>query len=211
MPGNATPHNRDPRIDAYIAEAAEWARPILIHLRELTNATVPEATETIKWGVPYWEYHGLLCGLAVFKAHAAFVLTHENEIPEVKALYGESQKAGMGVLGKITRLDDLPADSVIAHAIRLVADFNIERKSSPAKATARSVPAALPVPDDLSMALAENAEAARTFEGLPPGKRNDYVVWLTDAKTAATRAKRLATAIEWLAEGKSRMWKYERK
>jgi hypothetical protein len=198
-------------VDAYIAGAADWAKPILIHLRELTFAAVPDATETIKWGVPYWDYHGNLCGMAVFKAHAAFVLTHEDEIPEVRALYGESQKAGMGVLGKITSLEALPEDAVIVHAIRLVADFNANRKKSPAKAKARSSPTPLPVPDDLTGALAENEAAAACFEGFPPGKRNEYIEWLTEAKTDATRAKRRAQTIEWLAEGKSRMWKYERK
>ena len=202
---------RDPRIDAYIAEAADWARPILVHLRDLANAAVPGATETIKWGVPYWEYHGLLCGLAVFNTHAAFVLTHESEIPEVKALYGESQKAGMGVLGKITSLEALPDDAVITNAIRLVADFNLNRKSVPPKARTKTGPTPLPVPDDLNEALAGNEAAATHFDGFPPGKRNEYIEWLTEAKTATTRAKRLSQAIEWLAEGKSRMWKYERK
>ncbi len=68
----------------------------------------------------------------------------------------------------------------------------------------------LVVPDDLKAALKQNAKAQKTFKDFSYSKRREYVEWLTEAKREETRRQRLATTIKWLAEGKSRMWKYER-
>lgn len=208
MPDVSPPRDQDPRVDAYIAEAAEWARPILNHLRTLPTIACSDATETIKWGCPWWELGGMLCGFAVFKAHCAFVLPHEGDIPEIGALSADGQTKAWGSLGKITTLDDLPPDTDLIKAVQLVAAYNQSKKSRPPKT--KQAPAAKEVPADLVAALDQNKQAATQFEAFPPGRRNEYIEWLDEAKTDATRQKRLAQAIEWIAEGKGRNWKYQR-
>jgi uncharacterized protein YdhG (YjbR/CyaY superfamily) len=199
---------QDPRIDAYIAEAADWAKPILNHLRTLPTMACPSAAETIKWGSPWWDLNGMLCGFAVFKTHCAFVLPHEKEIPEIGALSADGQTKAWGALGRIASLDDLPPDADLIKAIQLIAAYNQNQKTRPS--SARSAPTPKEVPADLVAALEQNEAARIAFEDFPPGKRNEYIEWLDEAKTAATRQKRLAQAIEWIAEGKGRNWKYQR-
>jgi uncharacterized protein YdhG (YjbR/CyaY superfamily) len=65
--------NTDPRVDAYIAKAAPFARPILRHLRKLVHEGSPEAEETMKWSMPAFVHRGkILCGMAAFKEHCTF-------------------------------------------------------------------------------------------------------------------------------------------
>jgi uncharacterized protein YdeI (YjbR/CyaY-like superfamily) len=192
----------DPRVDAYIDEAAPFARPILRHLRALVHRACPDVEEAIKWGMPFFVHHGLLAFMAAFKAHAAFGLKRGAEIVP-------GDKEAMGQFGRLTALADLPDDQTILGYVRVAARLNevASRSAAPAR-RARPEP---PVPDDLAAALAKNKRARATFEALSPSQRRDYVEWLTEAKTAPTRARRLATALEWLAEGKSRNWKYEQR
>ena len=147
----------DPRIDAYIAEAADWAKPILNHLRSLPAKAVPDATETIKWGSPFWEYKGLLCGFSVFKDHCGFVLFNDRDIPEIEALFGGIEKPAFGALGHITSLDDLPPDDILIQAIQLVAAHNEAKKAKPKGAQSAKRPTeALAIPDDLIGAVNQN-------------------------------------------------------
>jgi uncharacterized protein YdeI (YjbR/CyaY-like superfamily) len=191
---------RDPRIDAYIAKSADFARPILEHVRELVHKTVPGAGEAIKWGMPHFTHKDKsIAGMAAFKAHCA-VMVHGDE---------HRQTDGMGSYGKITSLEELPDDNELATKL-IEARDRIETTGTAVKRTPR--PAAkreLPVPQDFAAALRDNAKARVTFEGFPPSQRREYIEWITEAKQDATRAKRLATSIEWLAEGKRRNWKYE--
>ena len=80
------------------------------------------------------------------------------------------------------------------------AELRVPRRSAPKKK--------LPVPRDLATALAKSRKAGATFSAFPPGQRREYIEWLEEAKTETTRARRLGQAIEWMAEGKSRNWKY---
>lgn len=192
---------RDPRIDAYIAEAGDFARPILEHLRELVHKTVPGAGEAIKWGMPHFTHHGKnVAGMAAFKEHCAFTIHGEGR-------HGGDD--GMGSCGKLASLADLPPDAVLAARVskareRIEASGSAVKRAPKPKASAE-----LAVPQDFAAALRENPRANATFEGFPPSQRREYVAWITEAKQDATRAKRLATSIEWLAEGKRRNWKYE--
>ena len=200
---------RDPRIDAYIAEAADWAKPILNHLRSLPTQAVPGATETIKWGSPFWEYKGLLCGMAVFRQHCNFVLVNDKDVPEIAAL--AARKDGFGSLGKITSLADLPADDELITAIRHIAAYNEAKKSTTKNApSTKAGSAPLPVPDDLASALDQHAPSQVHWDGFSVAKRNEYITWFDEAKTESTRSKRIAQAVEWIGEGKSRNWKYNR-
>ncbi len=194
MPGH-------PRIDAYIDKAGDFARPILRHIRELVHKTIPGAGEAVKWGMPHFTHNGKnIAGMAAFKAHCA-VMVHGDGRQE--------QRDGMGSYGKLNSLKDLPDDSELA--ARLVeARERIDSAGSAVKRAPRREPKAeLPVPRDFEAALRDNPRAKATFEAFPPSQRREYLAWISEAKQDATRAKRLATSVEWLAEGKRRNWKYE--
>jgi len=199
----------DARIDAYIAKAAEFARPILKHLRALVHEACPGAVETMKWSHPSFLHNGkILCGMAAFKAHAVFGFWHK-EMPEVLGKDGANADEAMWSFGRITNLADLPSDAAMRRYVRAAAKLN--ESDAPARPrTARKPATALPVPADLAAALKKNKAAASTFEGFSPSHRNDYVEWITGAKRDETRAKRVATTLEWLAEGKRHNWKYEK-
>jgi len=198
---------KDPRVDSYIAESAEFARPILQHLRKMIHQGCPAAVETIKWGCPFFDYHGLLCGLAAFKAHCSMFFWRDIDVTRWLPKTNTAG-AGMGQFGKLTALDDLPKDSVLLACVR-AAVAQREAPSSKIK-RARKPGKELPVPADLKKALAakSNAKAAMTFKNFAPSARREYIDWLLDAKQPATRERRLRTTIEWLTEGKPRNWKY---
>lgn len=195
----------DPRVDAYLAEVPAFAQPILKHLRRLIRQACPAAKETIKWGKPFYDYHGILCGFVAFKAHCALFFWRDIDLdhllPKTNAAGG-----GMGQFGRITSLADLPSDAVLLACLRSA----VEQRDAPDSKVKRRRPPAkpAPVPPDLQRALATNAKAAATFRAFAPSHRNEYVRWITEAKRPETRANRLTTALQWLAAGKPRNWIY---
>ena len=195
---------RDPRFDAYIDRSAEFARPILRHLREVVHAACPEAEEDMKWSTPHFMYRGMLCSMASFKEHCAFGFWKGALVvgPD-----GKSAEAA-GQFGRITSLADLPPDDVITGYVHQAMRLNEQGVKSPTRTKTAEPKPELAVPDDLAAALAGNGAARATFDGFPPSQRREYVVWITEAKTEATRKKRLEQAVEWMAEGKTRHWKY---
>lgn len=194
---------KDPRIDAYIASSGEFARPILERFRALVHGAVPEVVETMKWGMPHFEHHGLLAGMAAFRQHCTFGFWKGALVT------GDlGPKEAMGSLGRITSLRDVPPARTMRAWLKRAAALN---ESGEAVPRARKHPKPpLEVPPELARALARNARARRTFDGLSPSRRREYVEWLVTAKTEATRERRLATTLAQLAEGKSLHWKYER-
>lgn len=192
----------DPRIDAYIAKAAPFARPILEHLRKLVHDGCPDVVETIKWSAPAFDFEGSLANMAAFKAHVAFGFWKGTLVFE-----SAKEKEAMGQFGRIASLDDLPADRTIVALVRKAAKLNASGAKVPRPLKHPKPP--LATPPDLAAALKKHAKARATFEGFPPSHKREYVEWIVEAKTDATRAKRLATTLEWLAEGKSRNWKYQ--
>jgi uncharacterized protein YdeI (YjbR/CyaY-like superfamily) len=197
----------DPRVDAYIEKSQDFAKPILNHIRALVHAACPEATETMKWSFPHFDYKGeMMCSMAAFKAHCAFGFWKQSLL-ENDAFPAE--KTAMGSFGRLTSVKDLPSDKVMKKLIKdamKLNDAGIKVQRAPVSKDKKE----LVVPDILLESLAKNDAAAETFSSFPYSKKKDYVVWITEAKSDATRDKRLATTIEWLAEGKSRMWKYEK-
>lgn len=195
---------RDARVDAYIAKSAGFARPILEHLREVVHEACPEAEETLKWGMPHFVHEGILCHMASFRAHCAFGFYKSallfDDTPK--------QKEAMGNMGRITSVADLPSRKALVRLVKAARRLNVEGIPAPRARTAPKPP--VEPPADLLAALASNAKARATFEGFPPSHRREYVEWIAEAKQEATRQRRLAQAIEWMAEGKSRNWKYER-
>ena len=200
---------RDARIDAYIARSAPFAQPILRHLRELVHRACPEASETVKWSFPHFEYAGsLLCGISAFKAHCAVGFWHQG-MEKVLGRYGANSADAMGSLGRITSLDDLPDDQTMLGFLREAVKLVDSGVPSRPKKVASGPKKELPVPTDLAAALKKNQRAAQTFATFSPSHRKEYIAWISEAKREETRAKRLATALEWLAAGKARNWKYQ--
>jgi uncharacterized protein YdeI (YjbR/CyaY-like superfamily) len=195
--------NTDPRIDAYIAKAAPFAQPILQHIRAVIREALPEAAETVKWSVPHWTHAGKnVAGMAAFKAHCAMMIHGEGRQGE-----GE-QKEGMGGFGKIKSIDELPPRDELVAKLRSAAQ-RVETVGSATPKVKKPPKAEIAMPDDFAAALAGNAKAKAALEGFAPSQRREYLEWITEAKREETRAKRIAQAVEWLAEGKKRNWKYE--
>jgi hypothetical protein len=196
---------KDPRVDSYIAESAEFARPILRQLRKVIHQGCPAAVETIKWGCPFIDYHGLLCGFAAFKAHCSMFFWRDIDVgrwlPKTN-----TAGAGMGQFGKLTSMADLPKDSVLLTCVRAAVTQRDAPASKPKRA--RQPAKERPVPPDLKQALAANAKAAATFRNFAPSHRREYLDWIAGAKRPATRERRLRTTHEWLAAGKPQNWKY---
>jgi uncharacterized protein YdeI (YjbR/CyaY-like superfamily) len=198
---------RDARIDAYIANSAEFARPILEHLREVVHQACPDVQETMKWSFPHFDYHGILCSMASFKQHCAFGLWKASLILEQG---GEKAEQAMGHFGRITSVDDLPPHEVLIDYIQQGMRLNETGTKAPARKQPQKERPEPAVPDDLTTALEANEAALITFNRFSPSHRREYLEWITEAKTDATRQKRLRQAVEWMAEGKPRNWKYAR-
>ena len=197
----------DPRVDAYIKQAAPFAQPILKHLRQLVRQGCPEVTETIKWGMPSFTVDGkILCGMAAFKAHCTFGFWHQAMEKIIAKAHGTIGDA-MGLMGRITSLADLPVDEAMLGYIKTAVSLNSSDQPARSRPAGKRKPEAA-VPADLAAALKKNKTAAATFAKFTPSHRREYVEWITEAKREETRQKRLATTLEWLAEGKSRHWKY---
>ena len=194
----------DPRVDAYIEKSAEFAKPILLHIRDLVHKACPDVVETMKWSFPHFDHKGMFCSMASFKQHCAFGFWKQSLL-EKDAF--PAQKTAMGSFGRITSLDDLPPDDVISGLIRQAVELNEKGIKVSKKPVAEKKE--LIVPDYLTAELKKNKAARETFENFPYSCKKEYVQWITEAKTEATRDKRLATTIEWLSEGKRRNWKYE--
>ena len=192
--------SREPRIDAYITEAQPFARPILERVRERVHAVVPDIEEGMKWSVPTYLMNGkIVIGTAAFKAHAIVNFWRGQE------LGFDTKDGAMGQLGKLTSVDQLPPnlDEMIAKAAEL-------SKSAPAPRKTKHAPKPMPeLHPDFAAALDKAPKAKATMDAFPPSCRREYLEWVADAKQDATRSKRIATAIEWLSEGKRRNWKYE--
>jgi len=198
---------RDKRIDAYIAKSASFAQPILCYLREAVHEGCPEIEETIKWSFPHFDYKGMLCAMAAFKQHCSFGFWKGTLIFDGKT---EKSDDAMGQFGRITSLKDLPAKSDLLGYVRKAKQLNDQGVKVPRKPAPRGVKRELDVPDYFTTALRKNKKALATFERFPYSHKKEYVQWVTEAKTDETRNRRLQTSVEWLAEGKSRNWKYER-
>jgi uncharacterized protein YdeI (YjbR/CyaY-like superfamily) len=193
----------DPRIDAYIAKAAPFARPILEKVRERVHAAAPEAEETMKWSSPGFTVDGkILVMMAAFKAHAALNFWRGQEIGD-----GNPKAGAMGQFGKLTSPDDLPADPELDALIREAAAL-AKTAPAPRKVKHEPKPPATMHPE-FAAALKANPKASQALDGFPPSAQRDYLDWIAEAKQDATRAKRIVDAVQWLSEGKRRHWKYE--
>ncbi|GAB2584729.1 YdeI/OmpD-associated family protein [Dyella jejuensis] len=193
---------RDPRVDAYIAQSADFAGPVLEHIRAVVHAACPEVEESIKWRCPHFLYHGtLMCSMAAFKQHCSFGFWHRLEVVDA------ATKKGMGEFGPITSIGDLPDTKTLTAYVRKAMALNDAGNKKPRPPAASKPPPQLPA--DFAALLSKQLAARKTYVAFSPSAQREYVEWINEAKTDATRQKRIATALEWLAEGKHRNWKYQ--
>jgi uncharacterized protein YdeI (YjbR/CyaY-like superfamily) len=198
---------RDARVDEYIAKAPPFARPVLNHLREAVHEVCPEVEEAMKWSRPFFLYKGMLCNMSAFKEHCSFGFWKGNQVFGSTRM--ESANEAMGQFGRLTSVDDLPPRKTLLGYIQKAKKLNDEGTPGPIALRERGSKPPLPVPEYFTAALAKNKKARANFEGFSASARREYIAWLTEAKTEATRERRLQTAVEWLAAGKTRNWKYE--
>lgn len=198
----------DPRIDAYIEKSADFAKPILLHLRQLVHDTCPDVEEAWKWSFPVFMYKGaILCNMAAFKQHCSFGFWKTAIMPDPDGIFTEQENNGMGSVGKITSLKDLPKDAILKKYIKAAMKLNEDGiKVAKPKTTEKKE---IETPADLAQALKANKAAKATYDAFSYTNKKEYVEWITEAKTEATRSKRLTQAVEWMAEGKIRHWKYQ--
>ena len=197
--------SRDPGIDAYIAKAKPFAQPILNQARALVHASCPEVEEAMKWSSPSFLYKGkIMCSMAAFKEHATFGFWHGELVTGKPAL------GAMGSFDRLAKIEDLPDKAALASMFataRTLIDNgvrppHVEGRGKHPKPELQMVPA-------FQTALDDNPKAGKNYLGFAPSQQREYLDWIVDAKREETRAKRIAHAIEWLAEGKKRNWKYE--
>lgn len=196
---------KDPRIDVYIDKSDDFAKPILCHIRKLVHTAVPDVREGVKWSYPHFDYKGILCGMAAFKEHCIFGFWKRQVLVDRGVI--DDTHLGLGQRGKITSLKDLPSEKELIQIINMAAELNdqgikVVRSERPKKPPVK-------VPSYFVAALRKNKKAAMTFDNLSPSHRREYVEWITEAKAEDTRTRRIETAVTWMAEGKSRNWKYE--
>jgi uncharacterized protein YdeI (YjbR/CyaY-like superfamily) len=192
---------KDPRVDAYIAKAGGFAKPILTYLREIVHKGCPDVVETMKWSSPFFMHNGILCNMAAFKQHCTFGFWRGREVLEKRS-------EAMGQFGRITSLKDLPSEKALICYVKkaaLLSESGVKLEKSPQ----RKPRVELATPPELKNALKKNKKAEETFKNFNPSHRREYIDWITEAKREETRAKRVEQTVEWLAEGKRRHWKYQ--
>ena len=202
---------KEKAIDTYIAKSAGFAKPILTHIRDLVHKACPDVEEKMKWSMPFFDYKGeMLCHMASFKQHAVMGFWKASLMKDPVLIENAKSESAMGHLGKLTSVKDLPSDKKITTWIKeamVLTDKGI-KLSARIKTTAQKE---LIVPDYFVKALAKNKKAKQVFENFTPSHKKEYLMWITEAKTEETRNKRMETALEWIAAGKRKNWKYERK
>ena len=193
---------RDPRVDAYIAKAPDFAKPILTHVREVVHAACPQCEEDMKWSTPTFMYKGMLAGMSAFKAHCRIGFWKGPLIMDA-----DGQPLGHNPFERVTTVADLPSKKVLTGYVKQAMQLN-EAGTTVKRAPSAAAQKPVSVPADLEAALAKNKKAAASFGAFSPSHKREYIEWITEAKAEETRKRRLAQAVEWMAEGKSRNWKY---
>lgn len=199
----------DARVNAYIAKAAPFAHPILEHIREIVHEASPLITETVKWGMPFFDYKGPVCMMAAFKQHCGFGFWKSSRLSDPNGfLKGSDEEAAAGSFGRIMSVADLPPADVLKDFVLQAIAIN---ESGIKEAKKPSAPKAeLAMPTDFNQLLGSNQRALANFVDFSPSKKREYIEWIVDAKSDATRQKRMEQALEWISEGKSRNWKYQK-
>ena len=194
---------KDERVDAYIARAGEFAKPILKRIRDLVHEGCPDCEETLKWGAPAFMHHGILCIMAGFKAHCMVRFWKGGQIRNDQ---GERIDTSWGEEARYTSVAELPSKRAFLAVVKKAAVLNETGAKPPARAAKAKEP--VPMPPAFAAALKKNAKARKAFEAFPPSHKREYLEWIVGAKRDETRARRITQAVDWMAEGKARNWKY---
>lgn len=204
-----TSKQRNPKVDDYIATSEEFARPILAHLRDLIHRHCPDVVEAIKWGIPHFDYAGeMMCIFAAYKSHCSFTFWKEAIMSDARLRANPDLPAAKRYMGKITSLDDLPNDTQLAAYLKEAMDMNEKGIKLPPREA--KTPQDIEIPDRFVERLASSPAAKAVFESKSASFRKEYLAWIADAKTEATREKRIDESLAWIAEGKGRFWKYQK-
>jgi uncharacterized protein YdeI (YjbR/CyaY-like superfamily) len=199
----------DARVDAYIAKAAPFAKPILEYIRQVVHDASPKITETVKWGMPFFDYKGPVCMMASFKQHLGFGFWKASRLNDPSGFVkGGDDEAAAGSFGRIEKMEDLPPADVLKDFVLQIIAINESGVKEPKKVAAPKVE--ITMPDDFNNLLASNPKALEHFFNFAPSKKKEYLEWIIESKSDATRQKRMEQALEWISEGKSRNWKYQK-
>lgn len=198
----------DSRVDAYIEKSADFAKPILTHIRELVHKAAPQIQETMKWSCPFFDFQGPVCQLVAFNQHCGFGFWKAKLMEDPHMLMNQ-EPGTAGSFGRITSLADLPADDILIDYIQQALSLNLQGIKAPARPKANPDKGPLDIPEYFAQRLSQNEVLKSQFEKFSPSQKKEYLSWFEEAKTEATRNKRLETAVEWISEGKTRMWKYK--
>jgi len=203
----------NPQFDEYQEGASDFAKPIMAHLRKLVHKQCPEVVEAIKWGNPHFDYKGeVLCIFAAYKNHCSFGFWKESLMSDARLKANPDLKAAKRFMGKLTSLSDLPSDSELIAFIQEAMALNDRGVNRAPRRDAKLAKAAeIAIPDAFAEQLSRHVQANQVFQSKSPSFRKEYVVWIADAKTDQTRQKRIDESLEWIAQGKGRFWKYEKK
>lgn len=197
------PYNK--QFDAYIAKSPDWAQPILTRLREIVHEACPDVDEEFKWSAPTFMHHGIMCGMVAFKEYVTFHFW-KGELVTGTAL-GANGEGTAAQFGRLTTLKEVPPKKTLVPLIKKAMKLNEDGVKVDRPKKKRPT---LAMPDYFMAAIQKNKKALASYEQFSPSHRRDYIEWIVDAKTDATRDKRIAQAVEWMAEGKARHWKYQR-
>lgn len=200
---------KDRRIDDYISKSEEFAKPILRYIRDIVHKACPEVTETMKWGMPHFDYKGMMCGIASFKQHCTFGFWKASLMKDKYKVFVKGENSGMGNFGKVKDIQDLPSAKIIIEYIKEAMKLNDDNVAVP-KELKENVRKELVIPEYFLKVLKKNEVALKTFMDFSYSHKKEYLEWITEAKKEETREKRIYAAIEWLSEGKGRNWKYEK-
>lgn len=198
----------DDRVDAYIAKSADFAKPILIHLRELVHRASPELKESMKWSCPFFDLDGPVCQMAAFKQHCAFGFWKAAAMDDPYQILNKEPDTA-GSIGRITSLADLPEDKILIEYIQQALSLNLQGIKVPSRTKVQTEKSEFVTPVYFIEVLNQNPLVKEHFEKFSPSQKKEYISWFEEAKTETTRIKRLETAIEWISEGKIRHWKYK--
>lgn len=202
---------KEKAIDAYIAKSDAFAKPILNHIRELVHAACPDVEEKIKWSFPHFDYKGeMMCSMAAFKQHATMGFWKAALMKDVTLLETARSEEAMGHLGKITSLKDMPSDKKLTGYIKEAMKLNELGKKLPSKPKPTEKKE-IAVPDYFMKAISKNKKALQHFENFSYSNKKEYVEWIAGIKSEETKMKNIATAVEWISEGKIKNWKYLKK
>jgi uncharacterized protein YdeI (YjbR/CyaY-like superfamily) len=207
------PGRFNPQFDEYQEAASDFAKPIMAHLRKLVHKQCPEVVEEIKWGIPHFDYKGeMLCIFAAYKNHCSFSFWKESLMSDARLKANSDLKAAKRFMGKLTLLSDLPSDRELIAFIQEAMALNDKGvKLAPRQDAKPAKAAEIVIPDAFAEQLSRHGRANEVFQSKSPSFRKEYVVWIADAKTDQTRQKRIDESLEWIAQGKGRFWKYEKK